>query len=61
MFRAIMDLISAIVILGFTYFAGSEAIEFFRKETVQHVQKGLSPTYKFTKALTGKSFDWENN
>ena len=59
MIRPFIDLIGAFVILGFTYFAGTGVIEFVRKDTIQHVKKGLLPMHRFSQSLTGIKFDWE--
>ncbi len=50
--RFVIDAIVAITFWSVTIFSASEVYDFFKKGAIQNVERGLSSTEKFSKALT---------
>jgi len=61
MFKAICDLIYLIVFWGVISMGAHSFYSYVKVQTLNKIHQGLNPITPFTKALTGKTFDWEKD
>jgi hypothetical protein len=59
MLEKIFDAILALVFTAMTVFSAPMIYNFVKREALIRVSKGLNSTYKYSRALTGETFDWE--
>lgn len=59
MMTKIFDVILVLALTAMTAFSAPVLYNLVKLEALIRVSKGLNSTYKYSRALTGETFDWE--